>query len=151
MKKLITLLENLSGKKIILEDSVFKPRKLDERLLPVKKELEKHMTIDENRKTIVIEKEGVNYSECLVLEKFYQGYMIDVNGSVNVSNCGLSELPHVNFNKVEWNFGCARNHLTSLKYCPTTVMCNFYCDDNDKQFTDEEVLRRCDVGDQIIC
>ena len=41
MKKLIILLESLTNKKVILEDSVFKSRKMDERLIPLKKRVRK--------------------------------------------------------------------------------------------------------------
>src|ERR1035437_48623 len=130
MKKLIGLLENLSGKKIVLEDSVFKSRKMDERLIPIKKELEKSMIIDESNKTIVIKKDLCDYNDCLVLEKFYQGYTINVNGSVNLSDQHLKKLPLINFNKINDCFDCSYNKLISFKNCPKVVGGDFYCSDN---------------------
>src|ERR1035437_1048020 len=171
MKKLITLLEGLTNKKVILEDSVFKPRKLDERLLPFKKELEKHMTIDHVNKTIVINK-SIEYPECLVLKKFYQDYTVDVNGNISLYNKQLKQLPKVLFNKVSGYFNCSRNLLTSLEYCSKIVdrsfscvynkldsleHCQkevdgiFCCFGNKKSFTKEEVKEYCDVKENIYC
>ena len=55
---------------------------------------------------------------------------IDVNGSVNLYNKGLTELPLV-FNKVSGYFDCGRNKLTSLKGCPRWVGGYFYCTNNN--------------------
>ena len=45
---------------------------------------------------------------------------IDVNGNVNLSYKGLTELP-LTFNKVTGYFDCSRNNLTSLKGSPRWV------------------------------
>jgi hypothetical protein len=55
---------------------------------------------------------------------------IDVNGSVNLYNKGLTELPLV-FNKVSGYFDCGRNNLTTLKGCPRWVGGYFYCTNNN--------------------
>ena len=55
---------------------------------------------------------------------------IDVNGSVNLYNKGLTELP-LTFNKVSGDFFCGRNNLTSLKGCPRWIGDDFYCRYND--------------------
>ena len=54
---------------------------------------------------------------------------IDVDGSVNLYNKGLTELP-LTFNKVTGYFDCGSNNLTSLKGCPRWVGGNFYCNRN---------------------
>jgi hypothetical protein len=129
MKKIITLLENLTNKKVVLENSVFKSRKMDERLISFKKELEKSMIIDEPNKTIIINK-NIKYPDCLVLEKFYQGYLIDVKGDVDVSCKELKQLPLINFNKITGSFCCNQNQLTSLQYSPKEVDRSFLCYNN---------------------
>ena len=54
---------------------------------------------------------------------------IDVNGSVNLSGRGLTELP-LTFNRVIGYFDCSYNKLTSLKGSPRWVGGNFSCKDN---------------------
>ena len=51
---------------------------------------------------------------------------IDVNGSVNLSGRGLTELP-LTFNKVNGGFYCSNNQLTSLKGCPRWISGGFRC------------------------
>ena len=53
---------------------------------------------------------------------------IDVNGSVNLSDKGLTKLP-LRFNRVG-DFHCGNNQLTSLEGSPTIVEQHFYCNDN---------------------
>jgi hypothetical protein len=47
------------------------------------------------------------------------------------------------------NFDCYDNELTSLKGAPRSVGGNFYCNDNKKQFTEEEVRAVCKVGGKV--
>jgi hypothetical protein len=54
---------------------------------------------------------------------------IDVNGNVNLSDKGLTELP-LTFNKVTGWFDCGRNNLTTLKGSPRWIGGGFYCDHN---------------------
>ena len=54
---------------------------------------------------------------------------IDVDGNVNLSYIGLTELP-LTFNKVTGYFDCGKNRLTSLKGSPKWVGGFFYCDNN---------------------
>jgi hypothetical protein len=54
---------------------------------------------------------------------------IDVNGDVNLSYKGLTELP-LEFRNVTGNFSCHSNLLTSLEGCPKSVGGDFYCDNN---------------------
>jgi hypothetical protein len=54
---------------------------------------------------------------------------IDVNGNVNLSDKGLTELPLV-FNRVTGYFTCSSNKLTTLKGCPRWVGGWFSCYDN---------------------
>ena len=54
---------------------------------------------------------------------------IDVNGSVNLSGRGLTELP-LTFNKVNGGFYCSNKQLTSLKGCPRWIGGNFSCSNN---------------------
>jgi|ERR1035437_888984 hypothetical protein len=142
------LLESLSKKKIVLEDSVFKSRKMDERLILIKKELEKHMIIDESKKTITVNKD-IEYPECLALEKFYQGYSVDVNGDVNLGNNNLSKLPNILFNKIKGSYACDCNNLTSLEPYPKKVRWNYYCFFNAKDFSRSEIADHCKVGASI--
>ena len=55
---------------------------------------------------------------------------IDVNDNVWLNSKGLTELPLV-FNKVNGDFNCSGNQLTTLKGCPRWVGGYFYCDFND--------------------
>jgi hypothetical protein len=55
---------------------------------------------------------------------------IDVNDNVWLNSKGLTELPLV-FNKVNGDFNCSGNQLTTLKGCPRWVGGNFYCSYND--------------------
>jgi hypothetical protein len=55
---------------------------------------------------------------------------IDVDGDVNLSYKGLTELP-LTFNKVSGYFSCSNNRLTSLKGSPKWVGSDFYCYNND--------------------
>ena len=50
---------------------------------------------------------------------------IDVNGDVIIVNKNLYKLP-LKFNKVNGNFYCSYNKLTSLEGCPKYVGGNFY-------------------------
>jgi hypothetical protein len=54
---------------------------------------------------------------------------IDVNGSVNLPNKGLTKLP-LKFNKVSGNFSCSYNQLTTLEGAPKSVSGDFYCRGN---------------------
>ncbi|WP_136419536.1 zincin-like metallopeptidase domain-containing protein [Herbaspirillum sp. ST 5-3] len=58
-----------------------------------------------------------------------QDLTVDVNGSVNLANKDLMNIP-VQFGKVSGDFDCSGNSLTSLKGCPREVGENFYCADN---------------------
>jgi hypothetical protein len=51
---------------------------------------------------------------------------IDVNGSVDLSWCKLTQLP-LRFNKVNGGFYCSNNQLTSLKGCPRWISGGFRC------------------------
>ena len=54
---------------------------------------------------------------------------IDVDEDVNLHNLGLEKLP-IKFNKVNGNFYCSGNNLTSLEGSPIEVNGNFYCHGN---------------------
>jgi hypothetical protein len=54
---------------------------------------------------------------------------IDVNGDVDLSYKGLTELP-LTFNKVSGDFNCSRNQLTTLKGCPRWIGGDFNCTHN---------------------
>jgi hypothetical protein len=55
---------------------------------------------------------------------------IDVDGSVNLWDKGLVELP-LTFNKVSGWFDCGNNRLTTLKGCPRWVGDYFRCNYNN--------------------
>ena len=54
---------------------------------------------------------------------------IDVDGDVDLWNCGLSKMP-LKFNKVRGNFWCHSNSLTTLEGAPKEVGGFFTCNDN---------------------
>ena len=131
------------------------------------------MIIDESKKTITINKD-IRYNDCLALEKFYQGYIVNVNGNVDINGQGqnLKQLPKILFNeisgyfkcsfnqlisleycpkKIGSSFYCSNNQLTSLKYCPREVGDDFYCYDNLGEFTKEDVEEYCKVEKEIYC
>ena len=54
---------------------------------------------------------------------------IDVDGNVDISYSGLTELP-LKFGKVSGNFNCSNNQLTTLEGCPKSVGGNFNCYSN---------------------
>ena len=55
---------------------------------------------------------------------------IDVDGSVNLYNKGLTELPLI-FNRVTGVFDCGNNRITTLKGCPRWVGDYFRCNYNN--------------------
>ena len=55
---------------------------------------------------------------------------IDVDGDVILAELDLKELP-LNFNRVEGEFDCSYNFLTSLKGCPKYVGYKFACSYNE--------------------
>ena len=58
--------------------------------------------------------------------KEYIGKTVKVNGYVNLSNLGLTEIP-INFTEVYGNFYCYENKLTSLEGAPEKVGGSFWC------------------------
>jgi len=54
---------------------------------------------------------------------------IDVNSSVNFWCKGLSKIP-IKFNKINYDFSCSNNELTSLEGSPVEVNGGFYCNNN---------------------
>ena len=55
---------------------------------------------------------------------------IDVNDKIYVYYKGLIKLP-LKFNKINGNFSCSRNYLTSLEGSPIEVNGNFLCHNNE--------------------
>ena len=55
--------------------------------------------------------------------------LIDVKGSVKLSNQNLTSIPY-KFGNVSENFYCSVNKLTSLIGCPRTIGGDFICDTN---------------------
>ena len=55
---------------------------------------------------------------------------VDVDGDFNCVGQGLSDLKGVRFGKVEGNFSCEDNQLTSLEGAPREVGGNFSCRNN---------------------
>ena len=103
-------------------NSFFKPRKIEERLIVLKPEVDANIVFDNNTLTYT----GDIYNIQLeVLTKFYQNYTINVRGDVYLNNIGIKKLP-LQFGKVE-GFFCSGNRLESLKGCPIYVKNNFIC------------------------
>jgi|ERR1035437_115200 hypothetical protein len=149
---------------------IFKPRRINKRLLFLKKRLEENMIIDHIGKKIIIIND-LRYFECLILEKHYQGYIIDVKGFINLNRCSLNKLPRILFNKVTGYFSCAFNNITSLEYspkeigqgfhvnsnkieslegCPKRIKKYFFINNNTKDFTIEEIKEHCKVEGDIV-
>jgi hypothetical protein len=71
---------------------------------------------------------------------------INVDDNVNLSYKKLDSVPdYIKFNIVRYTFTCSNNNLTSLEFCPRKVGRSFYCYNNKKQFTKEDVRSICDV------
>ena len=62
--------------------------------------------------------------------KKYIGQKVNVRGYVNLSGLDLRKIP-ITFGKVDGNFYCYHNRLTSLKGCPREVDGVFYCFSNE--------------------
>ena len=74
---------------------------------------------------------------------------VDVDSDVDICDKNLTEIP-VKFNKINGNFYCFYNKLTSLKGCPTTINGNFYCSYNkleDINDLDIEILLKTNLSD----
>ena len=80
--------------------------------------------------------------------KKYVGRKVNVTGDVYLTNLNLREIP-ITFGKVDGNFYCYHNRLTSLSGCPSEVGGNFDCSNNKKQFTINNIKRFCKVGGDI--
>ena len=72
----------------------------------------------------------------------------DVEGDVKLYDLKLTKIP-IKFNKVNGTFDCSDNKLTSLEGAPKVVGGSFWCDNNTKQFTEEEVRAVCEVKGKI--
>lgn len=67
-----------------------------------------------------------NYN--LIEDKEY-GYLVDVNTSVILCNCGLNEIK-VKFGHIEGDFYVSKNYLKSLLGSPRSVLGTFSCSEN---------------------
>src|SRR5574344_996059 len=61
--------------------------------------------------------------------KKYIGQKVNVTGDVNLQRLYLRKLP-ITFGKVDGDFYCYHNRLTSLKSCPSEVNGDFDCSNN---------------------
>jgi hypothetical protein len=98
--------------------------------------------------------------------KINDDFTIDIKGSCYLNNRYLENFPdYIQFNKVQadfhcgWNFltslrGCPKyclnfycnnNKLTSLNGCPGEVKMYFWCSNNDVLFSKDDVLELCNV------
>ena len=97
---------------------------------------------------------------------------IDVAGDVDLSNCGLTELPSFiqfgavkgsfdcSYNNIEslegvpervgGDFNCRSNNLESLEGAPKEVGGDFVCKYNDAKFTETDVRKVCNVKREIM-
>jgi hypothetical protein len=73
-----------------------------------------------------------------------QTSLVDVGGSVDMTKKGLEKIP-IKFGKVEGNFYCWNNQLTSLEGAPLSVGGNFSC--NGNQLTSLEGAPKSVGGD----
>jgi len=77
-------------------------------------------------------------------------YTIDVKGSIYLDDKGLDKLPeYIKFGRVGDWFYCSKNQLVSLEGCPGSVGGSFYCRNNKKQFSVEEVKKFCKIKRNI--
>lgn len=76
--------------------------------------------------------------------KDYIGKFVNVTCNVWLNDLGLKKLP-IKFGKVGGDFDCSNNNLTSLEGAPYSVGCEFYCTDNKKKFTEDDVKKVCKV------
>ena len=75
------------------------------------------------------------------------GYVVNVNDNVIMNHCMLKNI-EVKFNKVNGNFNCGFNGLTSLKGCPEIVTGDFNC-----YFNELKSLKYCPkiIGKELDC
>ena len=64
-----------------------------------------------------------------LIEDEHYGYVVNINGYVNLSNQRLKSID-VKFNIVKESFNCAWNELTTLEGCPNIIEGNFKCNNN---------------------
>ena len=65
--------------------------------------------------------------------------------------CDNNQLTSLKYSPKECGyFSCTGNLLTSLEGCPKIVHNDFWCEDNSKQFTIQEVLQYCKVSKKDI-
>ena len=102
--------------------------------------------------------------------EFDSNGFLNVKGDVHLANKNLTKLPF-KFGKVGGDFNCSYNNLTSLEGAPQKVGGSFYCHNNNltslegapkevgsyfnclnnkTKFTEEDVLKICDVEGRII-
>lgn len=70
-----------------------------------------------------------NIKNYTLIEDSKYGYVVDVDGSVNLTCKNLKSID-IKFKTISGNFNCSNNYITSLEGCPTTVGGHFSCDDN---------------------
>ena len=81
-----------------------------------------------------------------------EGGVVDVVGSVDISDLGLLEIP-VQFGFINGNFMCYNNKLSSLEGCPSVVDGNFNCSSNritSLEYLPKEVSMDIDCSDNKI-
>ncbi len=74
--------------------------------------------------------------------------LVDVDGSFDCSNQGLSDFKGIRFGKVKVYFFCSNNQLTTLEGAPQEVGEHFWCDNNE--LTTLEGAPQL-VGESFIC
>lgn len=74
-----------------------------------------------------------------------------IEGDFDCSNCYLEGFKYNAVEYVGGTFDCSGNHLQSLIHCPKEVAGDFVCSDNEEaEFTEENVMQYCTVGGNII-
>jgi hypothetical protein len=74
-----------------------------------------------------------------------------INGYFSVEWCNMKSLRGCPYTISKGNsqyrgdFFCDNNNLTSLKHAPKKITGHFYCKNNAKQFTKEDVLKVCEI------
>lgn len=71
----------------------------------------------------------------IINAKINDDLTIDVNGNVDLTGRGLTEIPY-KFNRVEGDFNLLHNFLTSLKNVPNIVGKDFICSSNHLETLD---------------
>lgn len=93
-------------------------------------------------------KGNIELEQLNILKDYYSDYQVRVNGSIELPNCSLKEIP-VNFISVTGDFNVFNNDLKSLENCPREVGGTFNIASNALIFTKKEIEEHSNVKKYI--